>query len=104
MGEIAAVVSLKLGEWLLCLKGAQACHDYATDLSLIVTIPVHSFLGSIFILLFTWANLRISSESVWTSVFSYSDSRRALNWARVILIQLVLWPLLTVGAFRLTWK
>jgi hypothetical protein len=101
-GEISAICSLSFGEWWVCRTEHQLCNDGQGGMALIFTIPALSLFGSIITLLWTWASLRIPADMPWASVFSYSGTRRSLNWICAIAIQLIFWSLLTFAVFRLT--
>jgi hypothetical protein len=100
-GEFSGVASLFLSLWIGCLGQGSYCNTAQGDMGLIVTVPVGSLAGTLIALLWTWITLRIPEESAWTSVCSYSGSRRIRNWACATVLPVIFWGLLILFFARL---
>jgi hypothetical protein len=100
-GEFCGVGSLFLSLWFFCLGKGQSCNTAQGDMGLIITVPVGAFFGSLLALGWTWAALRISPESPWSSVWCYSGPSRIQNWIYAVAIQIAFWVLATWFCARL---
>ena len=100
-GAFAAVSSLLVGEWWICLSEHQLCHDGQGGIALIFTVPLLVTFGAALSLAWTWISLGIPAGNAFTSVLRCSGGMRWLNWTVAVVEAALFWMFMAYGAYLL---